>query len=599
MGRVTVHHRRSSRHWPGLVFGLAIGLSAIGIDSTATAAVVTLGPNAPTVGNCFPFGFGTAAAIGTPGNTSNTEPWTPNGGFVYKNVPAFDLQAGDTIAFDLGVTNDVDVQLELAFARTTTNGGNTVSGAFTKVVSNTQTPLNPRGDTTVGNYELEFTSEAAFNFAGGGLIVRFSNPSAAYQLDDTCTLVLVKADPSDTSGFFVERFVRDANGTSPWDTLFPNTIAALRITTAAGQAGGSDLQVSKTADNLVIQPGVSGSDETTFTITVKNNGPDPAAATTVTDQLPALLNFVSAAPGQGAYDSVTGVWDVGTLTSGQQVTLDIQTQADAGLPPGCVVNTATSSVAAPGVDPTSGNNSASRSIAAPDCADLEIAGSTVDDAVLNSDIIVMHTIQVRNNGPGPATGVQLNVLTYDITPSTEEPADESFNTPRSLPATPINIAAGATADIMIADYLVPRSGGDLDVAYTLDLGGNEPDPDTSNNDEPGGGYPIIRTGSGGSGGCFIATAAFGSALQPEVMVLRRFRDEVLLESAAGRAFVAWYYRVSPPLADFIRGRDLLRGTVRVTLTPVIYGIKHPAAAGLLLLTMIIAPVVRRRMRSTF
>lgn len=89
---------------------------------------------------------------------------------------------------------------------------------------------------------------------------------------------------------------------------------------------------------------------------------------------------------------------------------------------------------------------------------------------------------------------------------------------------------------------------------------------------PGGG------GGGGGGGCFIATAAFGSYLDPNVVVLRDFRDRYLLTSAPGRAFVGLYYRVSPPFADFIRKNDPLRVAVLFGLTPVVYVVKYPLAA---------------------
>lgn len=74
---------------------------------------------------------------------------------------------------------------------------------------------------------------------------------------------------------------------------------------------------------------------------------------------------------------------------------------------------------------------------------------------------------------------------------------------------------------------------------------------------------------GGSSGCFIATAAWGSPWSREVTSLRRFRDQVLLESAPGRLFVAGYYRVSPPLARLIEGHDRCRAVVRWLLTPVV------------------------------
>lgn len=63
-------------------------------------------------------------------------------------------------------------------------------------------------------------------------------------------------------------------------------------------------------------------------------------------------------------------------------------------------------------------------------------------------------------------------------------------------------------------------------------------------------------------GCFIATAAYGTSLAPEIGVLREFRDEVLLENVVGTRFVETYYEVSPPIADFILEHPLLRATVR-------------------------------------
>jgi hypothetical protein len=82
---------------------------------------------------------------------------------------------------------------------------------------------------------------------------------------------------------------------------------------------------------------------------------------------------------------------------------------------------------------------------------------------------------------------------------------------------------------------------------------------------------ITPKASGGSGGtqvgCFIATAAYGSALHPRVNALRQFRDIYLLPNALGRAFVQTYYRASPPLADFIARHDWLRAGVRTLLWP--------------------------------
>lgn len=68
--------------------------------------------------------------------------------------------------------------------------------------------------------------------------------------------------------------------------------------------------------------------------------------------------------------------------------------------------------------------------------------------------------------------------------------------------------------------------------------------------------------------CFIATAAYGSVMAPEVRTLRAFRDRILLAVPFGDAVVGLYYRLSPPLARFIGGRPALRFAARRILVPV-------------------------------
>ncbi len=84
--------------------------------------------------------------------------------------------------------------------------------------------------------------------------------------------------------------------------------------------------------------------------------------------------------------------------------------------------------------------------------------------------------------------------------------------------------------------------------------------------------------SGGKSGCFIATAAFGSYLDPHVVVLRNFRDNFLLKTTLGTAFVRFYYATSPPIADFISEHVVLRTVTRWMLTPLIYAVEYSLAA---------------------
>jgi uncharacterized repeat protein (TIGR02543 family) len=72
-------------------------------------------------------------------------------------------------------------------------------------------------------------------------------------------------------------------------------------------------------------------------------------------------------------------------------------------------------------------------------------------------------------------------------------------------------------------------------------------------------------------GCFIATAAYGTPTAEQIDVLREFRDAVLLRNTSGSLFVALYYRLSPPVADFIAGNEVVGTMVRDLLVdPIVW-----------------------------
>jgi hypothetical protein len=98
---------------------------------------------------------------------------------------------------------------------------------------------------------------------------------------------------------------------------------------------------------------------------------------------------------------------------------------------------------------------------------------------------------------------------------------------------------------------------------------------------PGTGGTATTEDTTNSSKCFIATAAYGSTMAADVVALRVFRDRYLLTNPLGKAFVSVYYTVSPPIAGFIAKHESLRTLTRITLLPVVAGVKHPGAAMLL------------------
>ena len=64
------------------------------------------------------------------------------------------------------------------------------------------------------------------------------------------------------------------------------------------------------------------------------------------------------------------------------------------------------------------------------------------------------------------------------------------------------------------------------------------------------------------GGCYIATMAYGDYEHPQVMVLRKFRDEKLSNTLLGRSFVSFYYATSPHLVKLLKNQKYINQLIR-------------------------------------
>lgn len=116
------------------------------------------------------------------------------------------------------------------------------------------------------------------------------------------------------------------------------------------------------------------------------------------------------------------------------------------------------------------------------------------------------------------------------------------------------------------------------------------------------GYPSGGSGGGSGGGggyyyygCFIATAAYGSSVDPHVMVLTDFHRKYFTTSRAGRALTEFYQKYAPPMADYISRHEYARLAVRTALTPAVYAIQYPAASLFVIVAILgVSGVARRR-----
>ena len=166
----------------------------------------------------------------------------------------------------------------------------------------------------------------------------------------------------------------------------------------------ADLEIIKLVSNATVHKG----DKVIWTVVVTNNGPDVAVNVVVTEKLPVGLVYVSD-DSEGAYNSLTGIWNAGDIAKDGNATLNIVTLVD--VTNGTVVNLVNTS--SDTYDPDMTNNNATNGTVVPPEADLEaiitnnFEGSEVP--CHNGDTVVW-TITVINHGPDTAVNATLKDL---------------------------------------------------------------------------------------------------------------------------------------------------------------------------------------------
>jgi serine protease len=319
----------------------------------------------------------------------------------------------------------------------------------------------------------------------------------------------------------------------------------------AAAAIAADVSVSLTASaatSLTGQP-------ITYNIIVNNNGPGPADTATLSAALSGNAALSSISSSQGTCDN-TLVCNLGKISPGAAASVSLT-----------LVSTETGSL----------------TVSAAAVANIYDQNTTNNTALLTSSIYNPQPVAVTIH---PASAIQGSgsfiltvsgsnfVNTSQIRWNNENRATIYVSSTQLSAQIPASDIAGGDSATVIVYNPSPGGGASTSIDFIIEA------PVTPMADSGGGG--------GGGGGCFIATAAFGSPLEKHVRILRDFRDRILLDLPAGRAFVEFYYQKSPAIATRIARSENLRFFTRWSLMPVVgaaYVMVGYGISGLLMLLL--------------
>jgi len=256
------------------------------------------------------------------------------------------------------------------------------------------------------------------------------------------------------------------------DTLIQNADAIGQDTASVGPAGDgevedyiltieavADLQVTKTASADT----VIGNDSLTYTITITNNGPDPAMLPLLVDPIPTQLKNPSYSIDNGmTWQNVAlGSLTLPTLQAGDTFTV-LAKGTVIVYAQGPIINTA--SVTSTTFDPDMSNNSATVTTATNSAADLSIVKLGSSDTIATGDTLI-YTLLLSNAGPEIAK----NVIVTDVLPTDLLNPEYSFN---NGPWTPW------TGQLNIGD-LAENTNATLQIRSTVNAGASSPITNTA------------------------------------------------------------------------------------------------------------------------
>ena len=355
-----------------------------------------------------------------------------------NDVPDEDDQDSVTIVSelaDLSLTQSVDVATpalgdEVSFTVTVLNAGPSVATGVRVGV-----PL-PMGLTLVeqnpgqGNVEDDVWVVGELPVEGSASLVTIARVEAVGDLTRTAEVTAAdQPDPNSTPG----------NNDPDEDDQ-----ASVTLTVTPPMA---DLSLTNTVDNDTPNVG----ETIRFRIVVSNAGPDIATGVVASSLLPSGLAFVSSTLTQGDYEAATGVWQIGSINPGNDVTLDLFAEVETAAPQSLRAEVIESDQADPNSTPgnqVEAEDDQETVVVTPQVSDLSLEmTSDVSRPIVGQQ--VTFTLTLNNDGPDQATTIAVrNSLPTGLSLVSADASVGEFSPATSLWSL-ASLAAGSSATLQI------------------------------------------------------------------------------------------------------------------------------------------------------
>ncbi len=424
--------------------------------TTASCTIASLGPN-QTITATVSYTLGSGFSGASVSNAATVSADTPD--------PS---SANNTATVSNTVARSADVVLTKSVSSPTAAAGTGVT--YTLTVSNSG--LSDAQAVTVADPAVAGLTIISAAPSRGTCTITAGNLSCDIGLlsPASSATIIVKADVA--PDFAGTTLVNAATATST--TTDPNPANNTNIT--------SSLTVTKVADVAIVKTGpatITANTDQTYVLTITNTGPSQAIGVTAADVLGSGLTFVSGG-GNCTAAGTTVTCAVGTLAVNQTVTRTFVVHAP-GTVPDPLANTAT--ITSTSTDPNAANNSSTFTSSAQNLADISVTKAQ-SPTTLVAGGPVTYTMLVTNNGPSPATTVQLtDTLPSNVTITTLTPVGGATCDPApAVHCTATTLASGASFTVVVAATVAASTPAGTVLTNNVAVTSASPlDPTQSNN----------------------------------------------------------------------------------------------------------------------